>query len=121
MAPAIPARSGRRRVGTGVFKPVFIKIRIIWLRDFARPKALAIETWRRRVWLVNGRPRAWGSAAASILLDEAKRISPQGIALDVNRSNARAVKFYEREGFVRTGEGKNEISGKPTFRYIWKP
>lgn len=65
-------------------------------------------------------PALWGSEAAKQLLDAAKRICPGGIALDVNQSNERAIKFYEREGFTRTGEGKNEISGKPTYRYLWK-
>lgn len=64
-------------------------------------------------------PEYWGSKAAKMLLDEARRISPHGITLDVNQNNERAIKFYEREGFVRTGEGKNAVSGKPTYRYAW--
>ena len=66
-------------------------------------------------------PEYWGSKAAKMLLDEARGISLRGITIDVNQNNERAIKFYEREGFVRTGEGKNPISGKPTFRYAWKP
>jgi putative acetyltransferase len=66
-------------------------------------------------------PELWGSEAARILLDEAKRASPRGISLDVNQNNLRAIRFYEREGFKRTGEGKNPISDKPTFRYEWRP
>jgi putative acetyltransferase len=65
-------------------------------------------------------PEYWGSKAAKMLLDEAIRISPRGITLDVNQNNERAIKFYERENFTRIGEGKNEISGKPTYRYAWK-
>jgi putative acetyltransferase len=67
------------------------------------------------------RPEDWGGAAAKALLDEAKRLAAAGITLDVNESNARATRFYEREGFVRTGEGVNPLSGKPTFRYAWRP
>jgi putative acetyltransferase len=66
-------------------------------------------------------PKFWGSDAAKRLLGEAKRICPGGITLDVNQSNRRALRFYEREGFVWTGEGKNPISGKPTYRCEWKP
>jgi putative acetyltransferase len=66
-------------------------------------------------------PKFWGSGAAKRLLGEAKRICPQSVILDVNQSNPRALRFYEREGFVRIGEGKNPISGKPTFRCEWKP
>jgi putative acetyltransferase len=67
------------------------------------------------------RPENWGGEVAKALLDEAKRLAAAGIALDVNQSNARAIRFYEREGFVRSGEGVNSLSGKPTFRYAWRP
>jgi putative acetyltransferase len=67
------------------------------------------------------RPEDWGGGVAKALLDEAKRLAAAGIALDVNQSNARAIRFYERERFVRSGEGVNPLSGKPTFRYAWWP
>jgi len=63
----------------------------------------------------------WGSGVAERLLAEAQRISPSGIALDVNQSNLRAVNFYERAGFMQTGQGENPTSRKPTWRYEWKP
>jgi putative acetyltransferase len=66
-------------------------------------------------------PVFWGSEAAKQLLNAAKRICPGGITLDVNRDNPRARRFYEREGFVWIGDGKNPISGKPTCRCAWKP
>ena len=65
-------------------------------------------------------PEAWGTGVANALLDEAKRISFAGISLEVNQENARAVRFYERAGFVRTGAGVNPLSGRPTWRYAWK-
>ena len=66
-------------------------------------------------------PMFWGSDTAKQLLDEAKRICPQGIVLDVNQNNPRALRFYEREGFNLSGEGTNALSGKPTYRCEWKP
>lgn len=66
-------------------------------------------------------PAFWGSETAKQLLDEAKRICPSGIVLDVNQNNARAIRFYEREGFNLAGEGTNPISGKPIYRHQWKP
>jgi putative acetyltransferase len=66
-------------------------------------------------------PSSWGSGVAKKLLAEARKISPNNVTLDVNQSNLRAISFYEREGFVRTGEGNNPISGKSTWRYEWKP
>ena len=44
-------------------------------------------------------PERWGSDIARILVDEAKRLSPQGITLLVNKDNTRAIRFYQRNGF----------------------
>jgi len=64
-------------------------------------------------------PEAKGRGVAVALLDAAKALAPDGLALDVNQANARAVRFYEREGFVRVGEGVNEASGLATWRMVW--
>jgi len=66
-------------------------------------------------------PSSWGSGVAKKLLAEARKVSPNHIMLEVNQTNLRAVSFYEREGFVRTGGGRNPISGKSIWRYEWKP
>lgn len=62
---------------------------------------------------------AWGRGAATALLDDAKRRSAH-LQLEVNQENPRAVRFYEREGFRRTGAGVNAASGRPTWRYAWE-
>jgi putative acetyltransferase len=62
-----------------------------------------------------------GAGVAGALMAEAKRLSPAGVHLDVNATNARAIRFYEREGFERAGEGVNPTSGLQTFRYRWRP
>ncbi len=62
----------------------------------------------------------WGSDVALTLLDEAKRISPKGLELLVNKDNARAIRFYEKHGFVYAGEDKNPVSGKPVNRMAWR-
>jgi putative acetyltransferase len=62
---------------------------------------------------------AKGSGAAASLLNEARRIAPKELLLDVNQDNARAVRFYEREGFERVGEGVNPGSGLKTWRLRW--
>jgi putative acetyltransferase len=64
-------------------------------------------------------PDRWGSTLATNLVDEAKRRSPAGITLLVNADNARAIRFYERSGFVQAGEGVNE-SGRPVLKMAWK-
>jgi len=66
-------------------------------------------------------PDRWGSELAVRLVDEAKRRSPDRITLLVNKDNARAIRFYERNGFVRAGEDVNPTSGRPVLKMEWKP
>jgi putative acetyltransferase len=49
-------------------------------------------------------PEAWGTEVARVLMDEAKKQSPTGLDLLVNKDNARAIRFYEKHGFVYAGE-----------------
>ncbi|MBW7969195.1 GNAT family N-acetyltransferase [Bradyrhizobium sp. BR 10289] len=65
-------------------------------------------------------PDHWGSDAAKLLVDAAKRLSPSGITLLVNKDNARAIRFYERNGFVHEGSDVNPTSGRPVLKMTWK-
>lgn len=60
-----------------------------------------------------------GDGTAALLLDVAKAKSPSGLVLDVNQANARAVRFYEREGFRRLQAGVNATSGLATWTMAW--
>jgi putative acetyltransferase len=66
-------------------------------------------------------PEAWGMGVASALIAEAKRISPAGLDLYVNKDNARAIRFYEKQGFVISGEALNWRSGAPVHKMSWRP
>ncbi|WP_298257570.1 GNAT family N-acetyltransferase [Bradyrhizobium sp.] len=66
-------------------------------------------------------PNRWGSNIAGTLVDEAKRLSPGSITLLVNTDNARAIRFYERNGFVHAGKDVNPTSGRPVLKMAWKP
>jgi putative acetyltransferase len=66
-------------------------------------------------------PEAWGSDAGTLLVAEAKRISPRGLELHVNTDNARAIRFYGRHGFVVSGEDVNPRSGAPVHKMSWRP
>ncbi len=66
-------------------------------------------------------PAHWGSELGDRLIDEAKRHSPDRIALLVNTDNARAIRFYERNGFAHAGEDVNPTSGRPVLRMEWRP
>ena len=65
-------------------------------------------------------PDHWGSELGTRLVDEAKRLSPEHITLLVNTDNIRAIRFYERNGFVHAGEDVNPTSGRPVLRMEWK-
>lgn len=64
-------------------------------------------------------PDAFGKGVARALLEAARELSPSGVRLDVNADNPRALRFYEREGFVKTGEGRNPNSGLRTIALEW--
>jgi putative acetyltransferase len=66
-------------------------------------------------------PEHWGSKVAPLLVDEAKRHSPERITLLVNEDNTRAIRFYERSGFVHAGEDINPNSGRPVRKMEWRP
>ena len=65
-------------------------------------------------------PDHWGSELANALVDEAKRLSPAGVTLLVNKDNARAIRFYERNGFAHAGEDVNPTSGRAVLKMEWK-
>ena len=65
-------------------------------------------------------PEDWGSGVAAALTDEAKRLSPNGLELLVNKDNARAIRFYEKQGFAYIGDDNNPVSGKPVNRMKWR-
>ena len=66
-------------------------------------------------------PEVWGSEVGKLLADEAKRLSPRHLDLLVNKDNARAIRFYEKHGFVYSGEDVNPVSGRPVNRMSWRP
>ena len=66
-------------------------------------------------------PDRWGSELADALVDEAKRRSPDRVTLLVNKDNTRAIRFYQRNGFVHAGDDVNPTSGRPVLRMTWTP
>lgn len=75
---------------------------------------LALENGRGHIDQLCVAPTAFGSGAAQALLAHAIDKAPHGLRLDVNADNLRAVRFYEKSGFVKTGEGRNPMSGLKT-------
>jgi putative acetyltransferase len=66
-------------------------------------------------------PESWSSGLAEALLEEARRLSPDGLTLHVNKDNGRALRFYEKHGFVIQGGDVNPNSGRPVYKMSWRP
>ena len=64
-------------------------------------------------------PNLFGRRVATLLIDEAKRLCPDGLDLDVNEDNLRALRLYEKAGFQRREAGLNPNSGLKTWHMRW--
>ncbi|HEY8163830.1 MAG TPA: GNAT family N-acetyltransferase [Methylocystis sp.] len=62
-----------------------------------------------------------GNGCAEALMAAARALSPGFVRLDVNADNMRAIRFYQRSGFVEIGRGANTLSGRPTITMEWRP
>ena len=69
------------------------------------------------------RPDLLGQGIGRRLLDVAKAESPDGLTLYTFQVNARARRFYERNGFVAEwfGDGSTNEERQPDVRYVWQP
>lgn len=61
-----------------------------------------------------------GNGCAEALMAAARATSPGVVRLDVNADNMRAIRFYERNGFVQVGRGENTLSGRSTIQMEWQ-
>ncbi|MCX7900390.1 MAG: GNAT family N-acetyltransferase [Methylocystis sp.] len=65
-------------------------------------------------------PAHFGAGLGEMLLEAARAASPGVIRLDVNADNSRAIRFYERAGFAKVGDGANTLSGRKTIVMEWR-
>ena len=65
-------------------------------------------------------PAQQGGGLACVLLDAARARAPGFVRLEVNADNARACRFYRREGFAETGRGVSPTSGLPILHMEWR-
>lgn len=81
---------------------------------------ITLEPERNYVDQLAVAPHAWGTRVGTALIDEAKRLSPSRLDLNVNQDNARALRFYAKHGFTMTREDVNPRSGAPIFWMRWQ-
>ena len=65
-------------------------------------------------------PERWGTELAAALVAAAKRISPTRLALHVNQDNVRAIRFYQKHGFVIGDTDVNPHSKAPIYLMTWQ-
>ena len=65
-------------------------------------------------------PAHFGNGLGALLMAQARKSSPTRLTLKVNKDNARALRFYEREGFARIAEGVNPQSGRAYWEMEWR-
>jgi GNAT superfamily N-acetyltransferase len=107
-----------------------------WVRDVLVPGGgtwLAVEPDGQAVAMMETtpgelgqlyvRPGRLGEGIGRRLLDLARERSPGGLTLYTFQVNARARRFYERNGFVADwfGDGGANEEGQPDVRYAWRP
>jgi GNAT superfamily N-acetyltransferase len=68
-------------------------------------------------------PDRLGEGIGRLLLERAKERQPDGLSLWTFQVNARARRFYERNGFtvVRFGDESNNEERQPDVQYAWAP
>jgi len=95
-------------------------IRCAFIDDQRAPAGfIAITRRLRYLDQIAVRPRHWGEGIAEALMEQARLLCPEGIVLDVNQNNPRAIAFYEKCGFRRLRADRNPESGRPTWWYVW--
>jgi GNAT superfamily N-acetyltransferase len=69
------------------------------------------------------RPDRLGEGIGRRLLEIAREQFPDGLRLYTFQVNARARRFYERNGFVAEwfGDGSANEERQPDVRYVWRP
>ncbi|MER6178070.1 GNAT family N-acetyltransferase [Streptosporangium sp. NPDC001681] len=69
------------------------------------------------------RPDVRRQGVGTLLLDEVKRNSPDGVSLHVFQQNTDARAFYERHGFtvLDTGDGSRNMEALPDMTLRWTP
>lgn len=69
------------------------------------------------------RPETRRQGIGSLLLEEVRRHSPDGLSLHVFQRNAEARAFYERHGFtvLDTNDGSRTMENEPDMTLRWTP
>jgi GNAT superfamily N-acetyltransferase len=122
--PSVPALVHANDDVRRWFRDVVVAQREVWVADDAEAGIVAVLVldgeWLDQLYV---EPGLTGRGIGSALVDLAKRERPSGLQLWAFQSNGRALRFYERHGFVeaeRTDGADNEERA-PDVRLVWRP
>ena len=120
--PAVPALVHGNDEVRRWFRDVVVTQRELWVAEDAEAGIVAVLVldgdWLDQLYV---EPGLTGRGIGSALVEVAKRQRPSGLQLWAFQSNPRAVRFYERHGFVeaeRTDGAGNEERA-PDIRLAW--
>ena len=107
----------------GWIRDVLLPAGATWVaEDHGRVVALLAVTpgWVDQLYVD---PPAHGQGIGRALLDHAKALEPAGLELWTFQANARARRFYARNGFVEVEltEGAGNEEHQPDVRLAWRP
>ena len=60
------------------------------------------------------------TGVGTALLNQAKRMHPNGLSLTTLQQNEQARQFYQKHGFAPGATGINPINGQPSIEYRWR-
>ena len=99
--------------------------RLAWQIHHPRPPRPALLARYPAHLHIDLMPRLQGQGMGKRMIDAwLALIRAQGACgahLEVGTANARAIRFYDKHGFVITGADKNPLSGAPLHRMGWRP
>jgi GNAT superfamily N-acetyltransferase len=121
--PTIPALVHTNDDVRRWFRDVVVTEREFWVAEDSEAGVVAVLVldgdWVDQLYVD---PGLTGRGIGSALLEVAKAARPSGLQLWAFQSNARAVRFYERHGFVEVertdGAGNEERT--PDVRLVWR-
>ena len=66
-------------------------------------------------------PETQRMGLGKLLIEAAKHVGREGLYLHVNKDNESGLDFYQKCGFVISGEDVNRRSGAPVYMMTWRP
>ena len=66
-------------------------------------------------------PETQRMGLGKLLIEAAKHVGREGLYLHVNKDNESGLGFYQKCGFVISGEDVNRRSGAPVYMMTWRP